>query len=111
MENVVGPKWEETTYAGYEFVINRIKPELGNILLQKLTAMDIQVHLTELQVPGDNSKGKKDKLSSNTAKRHYVLIRTALNYAVKQKALISNPTDGVEPPKFVEPKISFYEPD
>lgn len=110
MKNVVGPKWEETTYAGYEFIINRIKPQLGNILLQKLTAMDIQVYLTELQVPGDNGKGKKGKLSSNTAKKHYVLIRTALNYAVKQKALICNPTDGVEPPKYVEPDISFYEP-
>lgn len=110
MENVIKLKWEETTYAGYEYIINRVKPELGNILLQKLTAMDIQVYLTELQVPDDNNKDEKRKLSSNTAKKHYTLIKTALKYAVKQKILINNPGKDVEAPRYVKPDIAFYEP-
>lgn len=111
MKNVIKPNREKTTYAGYEYIINRVKPELGNILLQKLTAMDIQLYLTELQDPDGNSKGKKRKVSSNTAKKHYVLIKTALNYAIKQKVLINNPANDVESPKYVEPDIAFYTPD
>lgn len=111
MKNVIKLNREETTYAGYEYIINRVKPALGDILLQKLTAMDIQLYLTDLQVPDSNNKGKKSKLSSNTAKKHYVLIKTALNYAVKQKVLINNPANNVESPKYVKPDIAFYTPD
>ena len=110
MDNVIKPNRAKTTSAGYEFIVNRIKPELGNILLQKLTSKDIQLYLTELQVPDDNNKDEKRKLSSNTAKKHYVLIKTALKYAVKQKILINNPGNDVEAPRYVEPDIAFYEP-
>ena len=42
-------------------------------------------------------------------KKHYVLLRTALGVAQEQDFIRKNPMEKVVPPKYVKPKIDFYD--
>ncbi|MBO5005391.1 MAG: tyrosine-type recombinase/integrase [Clostridia bacterium] len=84
---------EETTYCGYEKLINgRITTYFENkkVILQTIKAQDIQDFYQYLI---DNG------LSGNTVKHYHSNIRKALQYAVKTDVIISNPADKVELPK------------
>ncbi len=107
METVVKINREKTTYAGYRFIVDKhIKPKIGSIQLQKLTPQLIQEFYT-LELNTFDDKGNPS-LSGNTVRKHHTLLKTALNFAVRQDILHSNPTDKVSPPKYIKPDISFY---
>lgn len=103
IEDVMKPKIERTTYRGYKTIIGHISADLGQIPLQKLTAKRIQQYLNDKM----NAEGE-NRISSNTAKKHLTLMRTAFKLAVQQDMLRKNPADAVESPKYVKPEISFY---
>jgi integrase len=95
---------EESTNYGYNNIINKhLIPSLGKIKLQKLTPKDIQDYYNE------KMNNAEHPLSSNTVKKHHVLLKTALSLAVTQDVLNSNPVDKVIPPKFVRPNRKFYD--
>lgn len=84
---------EETTYCGYEKLINgRMTTYFENkkVILQNIKAQDIQDFYQYLIENG---------LSGNTVKYYHANIRKALQYAVKTDVIISNPADKVELPK------------
>lgn len=84
---------EETTYYGYEKLINgRMTTYFENkkVILQNIKAQDIQDFYQYLIENG---------LSGNTVKHYHANIRKALQYAVKTDVIISNPADKVELPK------------
>lgn len=84
---------EETTYCGYEKLINgRMTTYFENkkVILQTIKAQDIQEFYQYLIENG---------LSGNTVKHYHANIRKALQYAVKTDVIISNPADKVELPK------------
>lgn len=103
LESVVKANNEATTYESYKNIVKYIKADMGEILLQKLTAKRIQ------QYYNDRMQGNKgNQLSSNTVKKHHTLLKTALKLAVKQDVIHKNPVDLVEPPKYVKSEISVY---
>lgn len=107
MENMVKLNNESTTYCGYKAIINHINPQIGKTPLQKVTPKIIQEYFThELTT---NQEGKEFPLSSNTIKKHYVLLRTALGFAEQQDMITSNPMLKVNPPKYTRPRIAFYD--
>lgn len=108
LENIVKPINESTTYCGYKAIINHIKnSDIGKIQLQKLTPKNIQEYFQfKLTTP---LEGRKEPLSTNTVKKHYVLLRTALGVAQEQDFIRKNPMEKVVPPKYVKPKIDFYD--
>ena len=75
------------TYQG--FIENHIKPALGGIPLEKLTAMDLQrlyKHLLESgRVECTESRSKPKGLSVKTVRNINQMISSALNCAVKQR--------------------------
>lgn len=84
---------EETTYNGYEKVINgRMTTYFQDtkITLQNIKPKDIQDFYQYLI---DN------ELSRNTVKHYHANIRKALQYAVKTDIILSNPADKVDLPK------------
>jgi integrase len=106
LETIVKPNNESTTYHGYKAIVKHINPEIGHITLQKLSPKDIQGYFnTKLTVLPE---GQKKLLSSNTVKKHYTLLKTALGVAKQQEAIRKNPIEKVVPPKYVKPKIAFY---
>ena len=103
LDNVIRPHRAVTTTYGYQKIIdNHLKPQLGNVLLQSLTAMQVQRYIALKLEEG---------LSANTIRKHHVLLNTAINLAVRQEMLEKNVVQAVEPPPKVEPHHLFYSPE
>lgn len=103
-DNIIVPQVEETTAYGYRGMIeNYLKPQLGEIRLQKLTARDIQQYYTWLM-------GEKE-LSPNTVIKHHNLLTNTLNAAERQEYITKNPMRAVSPPKKRQREAKFYTPE
>ena len=89
------------TYKGY--IDNHIKPSIGNIPLEKLTTMDLQKFyrklLTKGRVERIESKEQPKGLSAKTVRNINQVISSAMDLAVAQKIILTNPTDVCELPK------------
>ena len=103
-KDIILPQIEETTVYGYRGMIeNYLKPQLGEIRLQKLTARDIQQYYTWLM-------GEKE-LSPNTVIKHHNLLTNTLNAAERQEYITKNPMRAVSPPKKRQREAKFYTPE
>ena len=103
-KDIILPQIEETTAYGYRGMIeNYLKPQLGEIRLQKLTARDIQQYYTWLM-------GEKE-LSPNTVIKHHNLLTNTLNAAERQEYITKNPMRAVSPPKKRQREAKFYTPE
>ena len=103
-KDLILPQIEETTAYGYRGMIeNYLKPQLGEIRLQKLTARDIQQYYTWLM-------GEKE-LSPNTVIKHHNLLTNTLNAAERQEYITKNPMRAVSPPKKRQREAKFYTPE
>ena len=89
------------TYKGY--IENHIKPNIGDIPIEKLTSLRLQKFyrklLTEGRVPRIESEKQPKGLSAKTVRNINQVISSAMDMAVKHKLILSNPTDGCELPK------------
>ena len=89
------------TYRGY--IDNHIKPNIGNIPLEKLTTMDLQKLYRTLLTKGRVDRIEAEKqprgLSAKTVRNINQVISSALDLAVAQKIIPGNPTDACELPK------------
>ena len=89
------------TYKGY--IENHIKPNIGDIPIEKLTSLQLQKFyrrlLTEGRVPRIESENQPMGLSAKTVRNINQVISSAMDVAVKHKLILSNPTDGCELPK------------
>lgn len=89
------------TYKGY--IENHIKPNIGDIPIEKLTSLQLQKFyrrlLTEGRVPRIESENQPKGLSAKTVRNINQVISSAMDMAVKHKLILSNPTDGCELPK------------
>ena len=89
------------TYKGY--IDNHIKPNIGNIPLEKLTTMDLQKFyrklLTKGRVERIESKEQPKGLSAKTVRNINQVISSAMDLAVAQKVIPANPTNACELPK------------
>ena len=89
------------TYRGY--IDNHIKPNIGNIPLEKLTTMDLQKFYRKLLIKGRvdriESKDQPKGLSAKTVRNINQVISSAMDLAVAQKIILTNPTDACELPK------------
>jgi len=89
------------TYKGY--IENHIKPNIGDIPIEKLTSLRLQKFyrklLTEGRVPRIESENQPKGLSAKTVRNINQVISSAMDMAVKHKLILSNPTDGCELPK------------
>ena len=75
------PQIEQTTAYGYRGMIeNSLKPQLGEIRLQKLVARDIQQYYTWLM--------DEKELSPNTVIKHHNLLTNTLNAAERQEYIM-----------------------
>lgn len=103
-DNIIVPQIEQTTAYGYRGMIeNYLKPQLGEIRLQKLTARDIQQYYTWLM--------DEKKLSPNTVIKHHNLLTNTLNAAERQEYITKNPMRAVSPPKKRQREAKFYTPE
>ena len=89
------------TYRGY--IENHIKPNIGSIPLNKLTSLELQKLYKKLlgngRVERIESKKQPKGLSAKTVRNINQIISSALNLAIEQKLILTNPTDACALPK------------
>jgi integrase len=84
----------------YEGVVrNHLKPALGSIRVQLLTAQRIQAQY---------SKWRADGLSPHVIRGCHLRLSAALDYAVRMKLLMSNPARDVRPPRLDRSKFAHW---
>ena len=95
------PILRPSTYAGYsKDIANHILPFLGSKRITQLKTADIQKHYNRLLESGriqDNGQGKG--LSNATVRGIHMVLREALDSAVREGLIPKNPADGTSPPK------------
>lgn len=92
----------ESTLYGYEMIVkNQIKPYLGERPLSALTTNEIQKFYNTIKKQGrvhlDRTHGTE--LANSMVRKTHLLLHEALDMAVKQRLLVSNPTKGTTIPK------------
>ena len=89
------------TYQGY--IEHHIKPHIGSIPLEKLTTLDLQKLyrglLEDGRVVRKESERQPKGLSPKTVRNINQIISSAMDQAVAQKLILTNPTDGCALPK------------
>lgn len=97
------------TFQGYEsYYRNHIGPyfKQHSVTLTDLSPQDLQLYYNrKIQKPGEHVEGK---LSGNSIRRHHVLIRGALEDAVKKNIIPYDPADRVALPKKQKYVGRFY---
>ena len=95
------PILRPSTFAGYsKDIFNHILPYLGSKRITQLKTADIQKHYNRLLESGriqDSGKGKG--LSNATVRGIHMVLREALDSAVREGLIPKNPADGTSPPK------------
>ena len=89
------------TYKGY--IENHIKPNIGDIPLEKLTTLDLQRLYKTLLARGRvdrlESKGQPRGLSPKTVRNIHQILSSALKLAQEQRIILTNPAEGCALPK------------
>ena len=91
-----------------------IIPAIGDIPLNKLTTRDLQKFYNDLQSNGRLRKvQKKEKpgLSNSTVRGIHMMLHNALDQAVKEKLILSNPTENCIIPKIEKQEMKILHPD
>ena len=101
MEEYKKPILRQSTYSGYSKDIeNHILPYLGSKKLTQLKTADIQKHYNRLLESGrKNDIGKGNGLANATVRGIHMVLREALDSAVREGLIPRNPADGTSPPK------------
>ncbi|MBS5482731.1 MAG: site-specific integrase, partial [Firmicutes bacterium] len=91
-----------------------VAPAIGDIPLNKLTTRDLQKLYNDLQNNGRLRKvQKKEKpgLSNSTVRGIHMMLHNALDQAVKEKLILSNPTENCIIPKIEKQEMKILHPD
>jgi len=116
MENYAKLQVRPSSYKTYHgFIKNHIKPALGDIPLEKLTAMDLQQLYKQLlengRVECTEARNKPRGLSVKTVRNINQMISSALNCAVEQRLILSNPTKDCVLPKLEKKEMNILPPE
>ena len=109
------PQIRETTAACYtNYIEHHIIPGIGHIKLEKLTSRDIQKmynHIkTNGRVPRYNSV-KEEGLSNRFVRGTHMVLHQALDQAVKERIIPSNPTNGCRIPQLEKKEMKVIAPE
>ena len=89
------------TYQGY--IHNHIRPNIGEIPLEKLTSLDLQKFYKKLLTTGRvdrvEAKGQPKGLSAKTVRNIHQILSSALKLAQEQRLILTNPGDGCALPR------------
>lgn len=103
MDAEIEPCRAETTVNGYRNIIrNHMCPALGKVRLADLSPELINGYYQWLS----EEKG----LSSNTIRKHHVLLHTALKAAFRQGVIPANPAQRATPPRPTTTDVLYYTP-
>lgn len=101
-EEIMAMHLRPSTLYHYQSIIkHQIKPYLGDVPLRKLTRPDIQRMYVILKRSGrvEEHDIYGDSLSDSVVRTTHMVLHQALDYAVREKLILENPTKGTKIPK------------
>jgi hypothetical protein len=94
LKTAVGPRVRPKTFQDYQGMLHRyVRPVLGYRILTALQPLDLQAMYQHM-----NERG----LSARTIRYAHVLMKGALQQAVRWRLLLENPADGLKVPQQVQ---------
>ena len=109
------PNIRISTANRYQLMVEQYTiPRIGSIKLTKLTAHDLQKLYKDLMENGriDRKSGHGNPgLSSTTVRSLHLMLHSALDRAVKEKLILSNPTENCIIPKIEKQEMKILHPD
>jgi hypothetical protein len=75
-----------------------VEPYLGSVLLEKLTGTQITTVYRKLETGGRQDHKPGTGLSARTVRYCHTILRAALQEAVRQRLIATNPADLARPP-------------
>lgn len=107
------PYIRETTQRSYRGIIDKhVVPYIGKIKLAKLTTRDIQKMYNDLRAEGNTRDGWKEKnpgLSASYVRGVHMVLHNCLQRAVKEKLILSNPTEDCIIPKLEKKEMKILQ--
>ncbi len=90
-----------TLFSYTAMIKNQINPHIGNRPLSALTTQEIQKFYNTIKKNGRVKSNKKygTELADSMVRKVHLMLHEALDMAVKQRLLVSNPTNGTALPK------------
>lgn len=91
-----------STMKSYQNIINyRIKPFLGDVPLHKVSRPDVQRMYVKIKKSGrvEEHAIHGDELSDSAVRSTHMLLHQAMDYAVRERLILENPTNGTKIPK------------
>ena len=90
-----------TLFSYTAMIKNQINPHLGNRPLSALTTQEIQKFYNAIKKNGRVKSDKKHgtEIADSMVRKVHLMLHEALDMAVKQRLLVSNPTNGTTLPK------------
>jgi len=109
LENYARHNLRATTLRMYTNAIRlHIKPALGNIPLQKLTAARLQSFYSE-RLRAGRTDGRGSQLAAKTVKDFHVILHKSLQQAVRWQLVGRNVTDTVDPPHVSRAEMRIWD--
>jgi integrase len=109
LESAVKPTVRETTYRRHAGLIRmHVVPYIGNVPLQRLTALQVQELYDTLRTT-QRGDGKAGTLSVRSVRYVHVILKQALKQAVRWRLVPHNAAEGAEPPRAVRPHIDVWD--
>ena len=107
---------EQTAYYYNNYIEKHIVPGIGNIKLDKLTTLQIQQFYNKLKTSGRVQRYEhielKDKgLSNRFIRGVHGVLNSALEQAVKERLITSNPAEGCKLPKIEKKEMKVLLPE
>ena len=102
LDEIMSMHLRPSTIRNYRTIIQyRIKPYLGNVPIHKITRPDIQKMYVQLKRSGrvEEHAIHGDELANSSVRSTHMLLHQAMDYAVKEKLILENPTNGTKIPK------------
>ncbi len=106
LKNSVRPSVRPRTYESYELTVRKhLRPALGNLRLEKLAPQHVQEMLNAKLKQKPSAKGKARKLSPRSVAYLRVVLRHALNQAMRFGLVVRNAAALTDPPKVERAEI------
>src|SRR5690606_34578203 len=86
----------------------RIKPKLGRVRLAELTPLHLKKFFKELHEDGARKDKRAGGLAPSTIRKVRVIVRQALEHAVNDGLITSNPAQSIKSPSTTKPKKRLW---
>ena len=96
------------------FIDQHVVPKLGSIKLSELRPMQIQKFYNDLRIGGRVREVQKEKnpgLSGSYIRGIHTMLHSCLDAAIREKLILTNPTNDCKPPKLEKKEMKTLEPE